>query len=91
MHMNDYAFGNRIYELRTAMKLSQTDLADMLGVDRKDTIAVGDSTNDSEAIKDAGLGLAMENACDELKQIADEIVCNNKEHVARYILENYIK
>jgi len=33
--MNDYTFGNRIFELRSAMRLSQTELADMLGVTNK--------------------------------------------------------
>lgn len=30
--MNDYAFGNKILELRTQLKLSQAELAEMLGV-----------------------------------------------------------
>ena len=38
----------------------------------------------------AGLGLAMNNASDELKAIADKVICNNSEHCAKYILENYI-
>lgn len=65
-------------------------LADMLGIDRRATIAVGDSTNDTAMILDAGLGLAMSNACKELKAVADGIACSNEEHIARYLLENYI-
>ena len=33
--MNDYAFGNKILELRTQIGLSQTELAGMLGVTNK--------------------------------------------------------
>jgi len=66
-------------------------LAEILGIDKKDTIAVGDSTNDYTMIKAAGLGLAMENAVDELKAVADTIICNNDRHSAKYILDNYIK
>lgn len=33
--MNDYSFGNMIFELRTKLKLSQSDLAHMLGVTNK--------------------------------------------------------
>ena len=33
----------------------------------QDTIAFGDSMNDSEMIQCAGIGIAMENACEELK------------------------
>ncbi len=66
-------------------------LAASLGIDPAATIAVGDSTNDSDMVKKAGLGLAMENACPELKKIADAVICNNREHAMAYILEHYIK
>ena len=66
-------------------------LADILGVDRAQTIAVGDSTNDMTMIKAAGLGLAMQNAVDELKQNADEVICDNNSNAIDYIVERYIK
>ena len=66
-------------------------LADILGIDRRQTIAVGDSTNDFTMVQAAGLGLAMDNAVPELKHIADKIICNNEEHSARYILNHFIK
>ena len=66
-------------------------LADILGIDRADTIAVGDSTNDFTMVTQAGLGLAMDNAMDALKQAADKVICNNDEHSIKYILENFIK
>jgi len=40
-------------------------LAEILGVDKKATIAVGDSTNDYTMVKMAGLGLAVDNAVEE--------------------------
>ena len=66
-------------------------LAEILGIDKSETIAVGDSTNDFTMIEKAGLGLAMENAVAELKAIADTVICSNEEHSAKYILENYLK
>ena len=66
-------------------------LAEILGIDRRETISVGDSTNDMTMITAAGLGLAMENAVDELKNAADTVICSNEQHSAKYILENYIK
>lgn len=33
--MNDYTFGNKILELRTQLNLSQTELAQMVGVTNK--------------------------------------------------------
>ena len=65
-------------------------LADLLGVDRKATIAVGDSTNDSTMIQAAGLGLCMVNSVPELAAIAHRSVCHYKDHVVKYILENII-
>ncbi len=65
-------------------------LADKLGVAPNDTIAVGDTINDRSSVACAGLGLAMGNAYEELKAIADEVVCRNDEHVARYIWEHYL-
>jgi hydroxymethylpyrimidine pyrophosphatase-like HAD family hydrolase len=40
------------------------------GLDKADTIACGDSDNDSAMIRNAGLGIAMGNAVDSLKEIA---------------------
>ena len=64
-------------------------LADKLGIDRADTIAVGDSLNDFTMIEAAGLGLGVSNACDELKAVCDEIICSNEEHAIKYINEHY--
>lgn len=66
-------------------------LAASLGIDPTETVAVGDSTNDSDMIKKAGLGLAMKNACPELKVIADAEICDNHSHAIAYILAHYLK
>ena len=65
-------------------------LARRLGYDDAQTIGVGDSTNDLTMIRDAGLGIAVSNACDLLKEEADEIICSNEEHAIKYIFEHYI-
>ena len=65
-------------------------LAKKLDIDIKDTIAVGDSDNDTSMIETAGLGLAMGNAIDSLKKKADSVICKNDEHAISYILKNYI-
>ena len=66
-------------------------LAEMLGIDRDATIALGDSDNDRAMICEAGLGLAVSNASDELKAIADGVICSNDEHSAKYVLEHYFE
>ena len=43
------------------------------GADLKDTIAIGDSTNDLAMIRHAEVGIAMGNASDEVKSVADMI------------------
>lgn len=65
-------------------------LAEHLGFPYKQTIAVGDSTNDSDMVKLSGLGLAMKNAVPELKETADFVICDNNSHAIDYILEHYI-
>ncbi|MBQ8338388.1 MAG: Cof-type HAD-IIB family hydrolase [Oscillospiraceae bacterium] len=66
-------------------------LADMLGIDKSETIAVGDNTNDHNLIECAGLGLAMGNAVPSLKELADSVICTNAEHNVDYIVKNFIK
>lgn len=64
-------------------------LADMLGVAHGDTISIGDSDNDASIVEAAGLGLAVSNACDSLKAVADEEICSNEEHAVAYVLSHY--
>lgn len=48
-------------------------ILDGLGLPAGQSIAIGDSPNDSEMIEFAGIGIAMGNAVDEIKQKADMI------------------
>ena len=66
-------------------------LADMLAVPHERTYAVGDSENDVDMIKKAGVSLAMKNASDELKALADHTICHYTEHSAKYILEHFFQ
>lgn len=66
-------------------------LASLLGVCPEETVAVGDSTNDMENLKKAGLALAMGNAAEALKAIAHRVICNNDEHAMAYILDHIIR
>ena len=66
-------------------------LADMLGVDIADTISIGDSDNDESMILAAGLGLAVSNAWDSLKAVANGVICSNDEHAVAYVLAHYLQ
>lgn len=54
-------------------------LASSLGIDRSETMAVGDSENDTDMLKSAGFSVAMGNAGPELKRIAHAVtdICDN--------------
>ena len=48
-------------------------LINHLGIKREEIIAIGDGHNDAEMIKYAGLGIAMGNAIDKCKKVADYV------------------
>ncbi len=54
-------------------------LADMLGIDRNKTIAVGDNMNDIDMLEKAAIGVAVSNAEAEVKKAADYVVCSNND------------
>ena len=49
-------------------------VADAWGIDARETCAVGDDVNDLPMIRNAGLGVAMGNAADEVRSAADVVV-----------------
>ena len=67
-------------------------LASMLDVTLDECVAFGDSSNDFEMLRDAGLGIAMANARDDVKKVAayTSEYTNNEDGVGReieYLLE----
>ncbi len=63
-------------------------LADILGIDIKDTVAVGDYDNDATMLRAAGVGYAVANATQAAKDAADRITVSNEEHaIAKIISE----
>lgn len=63
-------------------------IADMLGIDRSRTVAIGDYDNDISMIKAAGVGIAVGNALPEVKAVADYVTVSNEEHaIARIIAD----
>ncbi|MCC5919061.1 MAG: Cof-type HAD-IIB family hydrolase [Cyclobacteriaceae bacterium] len=56
-----------------------------------EVVAFGDNYNDIEMLKDVGIGVAVANAKDEVKKIADEITDSNKEDgVANFLMKNFL-
>lgn len=50
-----------------------------MGFKQEEMIAFGDGQNDASIIQYAGIGVAMENAVDSLKEMADEITLSNED------------
>lgn len=69
-------------------------LANYLGIDVRETIAIGDNYNDVEMIKAAGLGVAVTCATDDIKELAQYVTVNDydqgavKEVIEKFVLEN---
>ena len=63
-------------------------IAEYTGIDIEDTYAFGDARNDIEMIETAGHGIAMGNAGEYLKEIADEITLSVSEDGVAHYIEN---
>ena len=61
-----------------------------LGIARDEVICCGDGYNDKTMIEFAGLGVAMANAREEVKEVADYITSSNDEDGIAKVVEKYI-
>lgn len=60
--------------------------AEILGVDKEEIMCIGDNENDISMLTYAGLGIAMGNATEEVKGVADHVTdTNNNSGVAKAI------
>lgn len=65
-------------------------LCNQLGIDSSEVIAVGDEENDTQMIEFAGLGVAMGNARDSIKKIANHITETNNNHGVAKVISEFI-
>lgn len=65
-------------------------LCNHLHIDISETIAFGDGYNDLEMLKTAGLGVAMDNACDEIKSMCQLVAPPNNDDGVAKVIENLI-
>ena len=62
------------------------ELSKILQIDLDEMLAFGDDENDSDILENVGKGVAVENAIQNIKEIADDIAQSNDEDgVAKYI------
>ena len=62
-------------------------LCQMVGVQLENSVAAGDYENDSDMLMVAGIGAAVENAQDGLKEIADIILPSCEENAIAHLIE----
>ena len=65
-------------------------MCEIIGCSMNEVVAMGDSMNDMAMIVDAGLGVAMGNAQDVVKQAADVIAPTNEEDGVGFIIRKYV-
>ncbi|WP_342256819.1 HAD family hydrolase [Spiroplasma endosymbiont of Poecilobothrus nobilitatus] len=67
-------------------------LSHHIRIDISQTYSFGDSYNDLELIRQAGVGIAVSNAIDELKTMANEVTLSNRENgPAKYLQQFLLK
>lgn len=60
------------------------------GISKEEVIAIGDNVNDKEMIEEAGLGVAMGNSTQNIKEIAKIEVATNNEEGVYEVFEKYV-
>ncbi|REK74611.1 Cof-type HAD-IIB family hydrolase [Paenibacillus paeoniae] len=66
------------------------DLCEWMGIEMSQVVAAGDSLNDIAAIREAGLGVAMGNAQDAVKEAADVVTLTNDKHGVAELIKRYV-
>lgn len=74
----------------TSKATALRELCRMYGYSMENVIAFGDSPNDSMMLKEAGIGVAMGNATDDVKEIADIITLTDNEEGVAYAIRTLL-
>lgn len=77
-------------DINASKAIALEKLGEFYGINREEMIAVGDGFNDLSMISYAGLGVAMENAPEEIKKQADFVTLSNEENGVAYLIERFI-
>jgi Cof subfamily protein (haloacid dehalogenase superfamily) len=66
------------------------ELCGLLGIEMSQVAAMGDSLNDIAMIREAGLGVAVGNAQDAVKAVADAVTVTNNEHAVAHLIRDLV-
>lgn len=80
--------GLEVTPLHTSKGVAFRSLCEYLNISIENAIAVGDSDNDVEMLKSAGLAVAMGNAFPHVKEICDVIVSDHDHDGCAEVMEN---
>ena len=83
---NNYEIGGATTSKAEALRF----LMEKLQVNREELLACGDSPNDEDMIRFAGLGVAMGNALPEVKEAADYVTGSNEEDGVAMVIEKFV-
>ncbi len=89
---SDYhVYGIEINSANAAKGKSVVDVANMLGIPTENTMGIGDSPNDKDLMVTPNIGVAVANARDEIKELADIVIdyTNEEEGVAKFLIERF--
>lgn len=79
-------FLNKESNKGTGVKL----LSEKLGINQDEIICAGDADNDKHMIEYAGLGVAMGNADDKIKELANFVTKSNEDNGIAYVIDKFI-
>ena len=78
-----------IFNLNTSKANALNKLEKMFDIKKEEMIAIGDGENDISMIEYAGVGVAMENALDNIKNKADYITLLNDEDGVSHVIRKF--
>ena len=64
-------------------------VGEMLGLEKSQIMGIGDQENDFTLVEQAGLGVAMGNAIEKVKEVADYITKTNDESGVAYAIRKF--
>jgi len=65
-------------------------LGEILGLEKEQIMGIGDQENDLSLVENAGLGIAMDNAIDQVKEAADYITKSNDENGVAHAIYKFV-
>ena len=65
-------------------------MAEHLGIKQEEVMAIGDNENDLTMVEYAGIGVAMANATENVKNAADVLTASNEEDGVAEVINKYV-